>query len=187
MNVYKNCPVFENEDFCLRLVEMSDAEDLLKVYSDEKSVPFFNSDNCNGDDFHYTTSERMQQAVEFWVFSYDNGYFVRWAIVDKHSKTAIGTIELFHRDATDYFDNCGVLRLDLRSDYEQEKAIKCILSLILPSAADLFYCKCVATKAFPQAKERIAALSSLGFFATEEKLVGGDALQEYGEYMVMHF
>ena len=186
MNVYKNCPVFENEDFCLRLVKMSNAEDLLKVYSDEKSVPFFNSDNCNGDDFHYTTLERMQQALEFWVFSYDNGYFVRWAIVDKHSETAIGTIELFHRDATDYFDDCGVLRLDLRSDYEQEEAIRNILSLILPSAAELFYCKAVVTKAFPQAKERITALSSLGFVTTEEKLIGGDARREYGDYMIKY-
>ena len=66
MNVYENCPVYENETYLLRLVEDGDIDDLLKVYSDEKAVPFFNADNCHGDDFHYVTRERMQQALAFW-------------------------------------------------------------------------------------------------------------------------
>ncbi len=59
-NPYEKCPSFENEQYLLRLVEASDAPDLLSVYSDEKAVPLFNSDNCHGDDFHYTTLQRMQ-------------------------------------------------------------------------------------------------------------------------------
>lgn len=62
---YEKCPIYENENYLLRLVEASDAPDLLLVYSDEKAVPYFNSDNCNGDDFHYTTLERMQSAIGF--------------------------------------------------------------------------------------------------------------------------
>ena len=58
MNVYEDCPVFQNERYVLRLVEDGDIGDLLKVYSDVKAVPLFNGDNCNGDDFHYTTPER---------------------------------------------------------------------------------------------------------------------------------
>ena len=58
MDVYKNLPAFASAHFLLRGVTMADAEDLLKVYSDEKAVPFFNGDNCHGDDFHYTTLER---------------------------------------------------------------------------------------------------------------------------------
>lgn len=77
MNPYETCPVFENENYLLRLITPADAEDLLQVYSDEKAVPYFNSDNCNGDDFHYTTLKRMQEAVQFWEFSYQHGYFVR--------------------------------------------------------------------------------------------------------------
>lgn len=49
MNVYEKCPVFESEKYLLRMVEQGDAADLLSVYSDEKAVPIFNSDNCNGD------------------------------------------------------------------------------------------------------------------------------------------
>ena len=186
MNPYDNCPCFENDDFLLRLVSRDDLEDLLKVYSDEKAVPFFNSDNCNGDDFHYTTLERMNQAIDFWLFSYENKYFVRWSIIDKHTKTAIGTIELFHRDSTDFFTQCGLLRLDLRSDYETASKIKKILSLIVPPAYDMFYCNIIATKVISTAEERYKACTDFGFERTEEKMIGGDDGKEYGEYMVLH-
>ena len=45
MNVYEKCPVLESENFLLRKVCLEDSDDLLKVYSDEKAVPFFNGDN----------------------------------------------------------------------------------------------------------------------------------------------
>ena len=45
--VYIECPAFEDDNYLLRLVEIEDAKDLLKVYSDEKAVPYFNSDNWN--------------------------------------------------------------------------------------------------------------------------------------------
>ena len=45
MDVYKNFPVLESENFIIREVRISDAYDLLQVYSDEKAVPFFNGDN----------------------------------------------------------------------------------------------------------------------------------------------
>ena len=65
MSVYDVCPVLKSENFTLRLVEQGDAPGLLKVYSDERAVPLFNGDNCNGDDFHYTTLERMLEAIDF--------------------------------------------------------------------------------------------------------------------------
>lgn len=40
MNVYEKCPVLESENFLLRKVCLEDSDDLLKVYSDEKAVPF---------------------------------------------------------------------------------------------------------------------------------------------------
>ena len=59
MNIYEECPVLENDLFLLRMVEENDVKDLLKVYSDIKAVPLFNSDNCHGDNFYYETIERM--------------------------------------------------------------------------------------------------------------------------------
>lgn len=184
-DVYKVCPSYENEDFILRKVRNEDALDLLHVYSDQKAVPLFNSDNCGGDDFYYTTEERMQQAIDFWHFEYNRSGFVRWTIVLKESNEAIGTIEIFHRDADDYFTNCGLLRLDLRSDYEETNKIISILSLIMEPAFTLFHCDKIATKAIPLAKERRIALEKLGFKPTDENLIGHDGIK-YDSYFVLN-
>ena len=181
--VYEECPILENDKYLLRLVDISDAKDLLKVYSDEKAVPYFNSDNCNGDDFFYKTLERMQATIKYWIFEYERKGYVRWAIIDKTSKEAIGTIELFNRNSKDYFKSCGILRLDLRSDYENQDCIFAILSIIIPTAYDLFHCNMIATKAVPFAKERIHALKRMRFNQSEDKLVGHDGT-EYGDYWV---
>ena len=183
-NVYSEIPVLENDRFILRAIRgEKDADDLLKVYSDEKAVPFFNSDNCNGDDFHYDTMERMRKAIGFWDYSYRQQFFVRWAIEDKENAVVIGTIELFNRSAGDYFSNCGLLRLDLRSDYETKDHIESILSIIIPGAEELFACDKIATKAIADAGERILALESLGFRLSKETLIGHDGAK-YNSYYV---
>lgn len=184
MNIYESCPTLQNDRFVLRLVADSDLADLLKVYSDVKAVPLFNSDNCHGDDFYYTTTERMRQALDFWMQAYQNGWFVRFAIVDKASNEVVGTIEEFKRDENDFFTNCGLLRLDLRSDYETASAIQSILSLIAVPSFDLFGCNIVATKAVSNAVERIKALNSLGFVRSCEPLVGHDGTKYYDYYVL---
>lgn len=184
-NVYKICPQFENEDYLLRFVSAEDYPDLLKVYSDKKSVPFFNSDNCGGDDFYYTTEEKMKEVIEYWLWEYSRKGFVRWSIIDKSTQQAIGTIELFHRKSKDYFTKCGLLRLDLRSDYESSDTIAEILSPLIAPTFKLFHCSKIATKAIPEASERIAALKRLGFKLSAERLIGHDGT-EYADYYILN-
>lgn len=184
LNVYENVPKFENENFLLRMVSNYDIDSLFKVYSDKKAVPFFNSDNCHGDTFYYDTIEKMEKAIEFWLYSYKEKYFVRWSIIEKSTNVAIGTIELFHRDANDYFTNTGLLRLDLASDYEKESIIEDILNLIISDTYELFQCNKIATKAIPTAIERIQALKNCGFIPTDKSLIGGDGT-EYNSYYVL--
>ncbi|MDE7164341.1 MAG: GNAT family N-acetyltransferase [Clostridiales bacterium] len=184
MDIYKTCPTLQNDRYILRLVDDGDADDLLKVYSDIKAVPFFNSDNCHGDDFHYTTPERMRDALVFWKDAYKNGWFVRFAIIDKATNEVIGTIEEFRRDEKDFFTNCGLLRLDLRSDYEKASEIQSILSIIAMPSFDLFGCAIVATKAIMSATERITALIALGFTKSEEPLIGHDGTKYYDYYVL---
>ena len=69
--------------------------------------------------------------------------------MSKATDEAIGTIELFRRDADDYFTNCGLLRLDIHSDYEMTSEIIKILRLIMEPAYSLFHCDKIATKRFP--------------------------------------
>lgn len=184
-DIYDEIPILGNSRYNLRAVnKQADADDLLNVYSDEKAVPLFNSDNCNGEDFYYVTMEQMKQAIDFWEFSYQNKYFVRWVIVDKKVEKVIGTMELFNRRSEDYFDNCGLLRLDLRSDYEVQDCIESILGIIVPRAKEMFGCDKIATKAIPVAKERIVALEHMDFCLSDESLVGHDGTR-YGSYYVM--
>lgn len=129
----------------------------------EKAVPLFNSDNCHGDTFHYTSLERMEEAIRYWLWEYERKGFVRWSIFDRAIGEAVGTIELFHREAEDYFTECGLLRLDLCSDYEKKECIKEILKPLLSTAFFMFSCEILATKAVPEAQEGAEALTELGF------------------------
>ena len=183
IDIYDFCPKYSGMKYNIRLVEKNDCDDLLKVYSDEKSVPLFNSDNCYGDDFYYTTRERMSAAIEFWIDKFKKKEFVRFTIVDNKKDEAIGTIELFVRSANDAFSDCGVLRLDLRSDYENETEIIRIMRPIFYRAFNLFKCERFITKAKPEASERIRALKSFGFEPSEDKLIGHDGTR-YGDYYV---
>lgn len=183
-DVYAEIPVLENEKFILRKIdEEKDAKDLLKVYSDEKAVPLFNSDNCQGD-FYCKTIEQVQSAIEFWKRSYQRKHFVRWSVMDKCSNEVIGTIELFNRNAEDYFDNCGLLRLDLRSDYETKDSIDSILGIIVPETKRLFGCDKIATKAIAIAKQRISVLEQMGFCLSEEVMMGRDGAR-FDSYYVL--
>lgn len=172
MNIYKKCPTLESEKFIIRLFQDKDCDDLLKVYSDKNALPFFNSDNCDGDNFYYATRERMAEAIKFWHMSYENGWFVRLSIIDKAMSNAIGTAELCVRVSEDEFNSMGILRVDVRSDYEQEDALYDIFALITPNIEKMIGCKGVLTKVPIYAVERIKAIQKVGFTKSEHWLIG---------------
>lgn len=174
MNVFESYPVLENERFLLRPVADEDCDALLKVYSDKNALPFFNSDNCHGDNFYYATRERMAEALAFWDYSYKNGWFVRFAIEDKSASDVIGTVELCLRVSEDAFNNMAVLRVDVRSDYESEEELYGIIGLMTPRISEMLGCGGVITKAPIYAVERVAALRRAGFAVSEHLLVGHD-------------
>ena len=183
-NVYDQVPTFENEKYMLRFVQIDDAKELLEVYSDKNALPFFNSDNCHGDNFYYEDLERMKKAIDFWLESYKSKWFVRWSVIDKVSGKAIGTIELFHREADDFFNHTGILRLDLKSKYEKSEEIKSIVTLLLDSSYSLFETKMIATKIPLYAIERKSAFESMGFSKSEEFLIGTMDGYSYKDYWI---
>ena len=180
-DVYTHCPTLTGSALTLRPVVPEDAEALLAVYRDETRIPFFNSDNCHGDNFHCPTPERMQQAVRFWLDSYAHGYFVRWAVVA--AGTPIGTVECFHRVAADAYGGCALLRIDLRADMENAAVNGECLDLLLPHLKALFHAGRAAIKAPPVAEERIAAQKARGFVPGDAPLIGHDGTC-YGDYWV---
>lgn len=172
MNIYQECLVLESEKHIIRLFKDEDCDDLLEVYSDKMALPFFNSDNCDGDNFYYATKERMRDAIGFWHMSYENGWFVRLSIVDKSISSVIGTVELCLRVSEDKFNNMGILRVDVRSDYENEETLYDIFALVTPQLEDMLGCKGVLTKAPIYAVDRINAIQKVGFKKSEHMLIG---------------
>ena len=180
INVYEKVPQFESEKWVLRFVEKTDALDLLSVYGDKNALPYFNSDNCHGDNFYYPDLARMEKAIDFWLYSYKEKFFVRWTIVDKAENKAVGTIELFKREANDFFNDCAVLRLDLKNNLEKATYIEEIANLI-EKTYHLFNAKKIITKIPIYAIERQSAFEKLGFTKSEEFLIGADGYK-YRDY-----
>ena len=84
----------------------------------------------------------------------------------------IGTVELCLRVSKDEFNNMGILRLDVRSDYEQEKVLYEIFSLIASRVEEMLGCKGVITKVPIYAVERMKAVQRAGFVKAEHFLIG---------------
>ncbi len=181
-DVYEKCPVFEDENYLLRFVEEKDVKDLLEVYSDKNALPFFNSDNCDGDNFYYPTEEKMLEAIRFWIDSYKKRWFVRLAIVDKFNSKIIGSVELFHRISDDAFNGSGVLRLDVKSECEKKEILLDILSLVINPSYELFDCEQIITKVPIYAIERISAAQEFGFIKSEHLMVGTNDRYAYNGY-----
>ncbi|TGA97677.1 N-acetyltransferase [Sporolactobacillus shoreae] len=161
-NVYEECPVYHTEAVSLKQTTLDDAEELLKCYSDEKAVPFFNADNCP-DNFHYTTPEQMRSEINFWNRSYQTKWFVRWTVIQNDSSEKIGSIEMFNRGTEACIGSHGVLRIDLRSDHENRQIIESILEIANRHFYEDFDVTCILTKAIPTAKERILSLTRMGY------------------------
>ena len=183
MDIYEKCPVLENDSFIVRLLEEKDVDEFLSVSSDKHALPYFNSDNCNGDNFYCSKREYMQSAIKYWLIEYyENRSFVRFSIVHKKDDKVIGTIEMFRRESEDYYNDCGMLRLDVRSDYENTQSLYEILSLIVVPFYDWFGCSNITTKAAVYAIDRIEALKKMDFIKSPEPLVGKNMI--YGDYWI---
>ena len=184
-DVYESCPEFEGGKWLLRFVRKEDADDLLAVYGDKNALPFFNSDNCHGDNFYYDTKEKMDKAVDFWLYSYGQKYFVRWAVIDKTAGKAVGTIEMFRRPAGEDFGDVGLIRLDVASAYEKAGPLREILSLIIPPAFGMFGCEEIISKVPIYAVERAEAFAGYGFTKTSTCLIGGNDGYAYNGYWTL--
>jgi hypothetical protein len=185
MNVYEKCPVVENETYLIRLIQQEDEQDLFAVYHDKLVLPFLNSDNCHGSNFYCSKLEDVHNMIHYWLLEYhEYKGFVRLSIVDKMLKQVIGTIEIFNRTANDYFTDCGLLRLDVRRDFEIKTKLSDILKMIQQPIFEWFNCKRIATKAPVYMVERLEALTQEGFVKSEESLIGADQKKYYDYWII---
>lgn len=176
---YAKCPIYETEHHVLRLVADADAEDLLECYSDPAAWDLFNKDHC-AHDFVCHSPADVAEYIRFWLAEYESGGFVRWSIVDKKRRKAVGTIEMFARKPADAgYRQVGVLRIDLPSSYERKQPLGELLTVCIGSFYDAFRVDHIITKAIPQATHRIAALMECGFARLEDR-----AIAPCGDYFI---
>lgn len=178
-SIFIHQPTFASTELTLRPLRPEDAEALLAVYGDECAVPYFNGDNCHGDNFYYQTLDRVRQAMDFWAFSCREGYFVRWAIVENDGDRVVGTVELCDREQDGDIDL--ILRIDLRHDRERAEMVAAVLKALLPEAQGYFRGQAVVTKCWPYAGVRQKALEDFGFVPDERPIIGVDGTV-YGDY-----
>jgi [ribosomal protein S5]-alanine N-acetyltransferase len=170
--VYENCSTHETKSFNLRLVQMQDAEALLECYSDPGAVRFMNADRCTSD-FYYRTLDEMRQCIAFWLRDYENRAYVRYAIVDKGTGKAAGTMEMFGGNSQDVAD-WGMLRIDIASRYEKTEPLGELIGVATNNFYQEFSVKNIVTKAIGEAGERRAALQRFGFESMAESSVNFD-------------
>jgi len=157
-NPYKQCPIYITDDFELRLVELTDAEELLNCYSDKLAVSRMNDDNCIFG-FYIDTLENMQNSIRFWLKEYEKEGFARLTIRDKHKGIAVGTVEIFGGEY-------GCLRVDICSPYEKEMYLKQIFSLVADRFMKDFSIKTLVSKVV-NSDERLFAVTKLGFMPSD--------------------
>jgi RimJ/RimL family protein N-acetyltransferase len=166
---YANCPQFNTEHFHLRQVCMEDAEELLCFYGDLSEWMFFGNDMSDSIfSSRHATIEEMRKCIAVWLDEYRNKYYIRFSVIDKATKKAIGTIEVF--------DNAGkddsYLHIDLSAPYETQSYILELLMLADKELFKIFNIKNLLIQAVPSAKERFAALQEYGYQPFECKAGG---------------
>jgi len=160
---YRDCPVYETARFILRLVEESDAGDLLECYADPDSARIFNSENCTSD-FIFGSVREMADCIRSWIDQYRVRGFVRFSIVDKSRHKAVGTMEIFaKREDLVGIGTVGVLRVDLASRYETAEVLDELMNPVEDYFYDDFAFEGMVTKAIPEAEQRVATLRSRGY------------------------
>lgn len=161
-NPYQSCPAFETAHFSIRRVAETDAGDLLVCYGDPRARRLFNTDNCPPGQFDHP--EWVRELVRGWIeHDYANGDFIRFAIVDRQTHQAVGTIEIYDRKCQQSDRTTGMLRIDIAPAYEQAALLSELLDVSCDIFFNIFHTEIILHQAIPEATERIAALRAGGF------------------------
>jgi len=129
---YAHCPSFETESLRLRLVSQEDAVELLACYADPITQSHTDAGNYG---FAYDTPEGMRDCIESWLDEYAAREFIRWTVIHKGDAKAVGTIEYFPTTKDARAESAsvrlGVLRIDLKSEYEKKELFDQLLDIVI--------------------------------------------------------
>jgi len=168
---YARCPEFETEHMKFRQVREEDAEELLHAFYGDLSEWMFYGQEMTNRIFasRHATVDEMRRCISVWLDEYRNKYYIRFSVIDKTTKKAIGTIEVFNNAGS---KDDSYLHIDLSAPYETQQFISELLALADKELFKIFNIKNLLIQAVPAAKERIAALQTYGYRPYECKAGG---------------
>mgnify|MGYP000273220248 FL=1 len=105
--------------------------------------------------------------MKFWESRYQVRDFVRFTIVDQKQKEIAGMVEICpsYKDGS----KIGILRIDLLPEYENEKMLNELLTLILEHIYEDFEVQAVLMKAQEYATARRSILKQFHFVAAMDE------------------
>lgn len=163
INPFIICPIYETKHFTLRKLEENDCEKLFPCYSDVKAAKFFNGDNC-GISFFYDDLKEFKLCVDYWLKAQNIHDFIRFTIIDKAEEELIGTVEICPSNKYSYEGKkVGVLRLDIKSEYETKVYIDELFETLINNLYKDFTVDFLITKAIPEANVRLSTLKENNF------------------------
>ena len=180
MDIYKECPIWEDDLLLMRRMRREDAENALFIYQDKESRRLFNMDNFTVPCF-FETKEEMEKEIDFYERSYQHREFARWSVFLKSEQRLIASVECFARESDGVFPSAAILRMDVLSRYEAEIVIKHITALMLQHVQEAFGVDMIATKVVKEAYVRRTVLQGLGFRESEIQPIDhhGKSLKDY--------
>lgn len=165
-NPFDECPVYETDNFIFTKIKPEDAEDLFEVYSDLTTRQHMNNDNCGGE-WPCDSLEIMEQGIKSWEQEYQDKFYIRWTVTQKHTMKHIGTIELAPAPSvTRFFDgvcDTGILRVDIKSELETESVFTEIYSMTRNEMIEDFGIIKIITKGLGHDDQRIQGLNNSAY------------------------
>lgn len=157
------CPEYETDHFVIKKVMLEDAPALLDVYSDSQTRLHMNNDNCGGE-WQCDSIDVIEEGIRSWDQAFDQRNYIRWSIHLKESNKTIGTIELAPVPGElRFFDGAcstGILRIDLKSDYETEAIFTEIYKMTNNDMIEVFGIEKIVTKGLDDDHNRLTGLSN---------------------------
>lgn len=171
INPFETCPVYETEKLIFTKIKLEDAIDLFEVYSDLVTRHHMNNDNCGGE-WQCNTIEIIEQGIKSWEQEYLDKFYIRWTVTLKSINKAIGTIELAPvPNISRFFDgncNTGILRVDIKSNFETEDIFTEIYSMVKNQMFSDFQIKKIITKCNVEEEQRVFGLKRCKFQKLED-------------------
>jgi len=162
-NPFDLCPEYETDQLLFTKVKSEDALELLEVYSDKTTIIHMNNDNC-GDVWQCHSIDVMNKGISSWNQAYEDMHFIRWTVRLKINRRVIGTIELAPApsDRRFFYKECstGILRVDLKSEYETKEIFSEIYRMTNTEMIEIFGIEKIITKCQKDESERLIGLNN---------------------------